>query len=219
MEFKMQLDSSVKEIVRVGFIQFKDVLVSPKNAELIRETDALAEQLRKQYSSPADAIDKLNTTRSYYRAIGLDPTKTRPSSEALLRRILKGKSIYQVNSVVDLCNFFSLSFLLSIGLYDVEKIHGQVQLRLGNDGEGYPGIGKEYVNLSGRLAMVDETGPFGNPSADSDRTKITLETREVAFVIFAPVSYPSADLEDHIIFIEKKLIKYHECDVVSREVL
>jgi DNA/RNA-binding domain of Phe-tRNA-synthetase-like protein len=121
-----------------------------------------------------------------YRRFGLDPTKTRPSSEALLRRVRRGEGLPRINSVVDVCNWCSLETQLPFGLYDVDRIEGDVVLRLGAAGEGYEGIRKDRVNVAGRLTLADERGPFGNPTSDSARTMVTLETRRALFVIFAP---------------------------------
>jgi len=219
MDKRLVIDPALSHIVSVGYIAFDDVAVAAINESLVQEMEALGDQLRRQYNSPQDAMERLNVTRQFYRSIGLDPTKTRPSSEALLRRVLKGNSIYQINSVVDICNLCSLSFLLSIGLYDMSKIQWPTHLRLGSEGQGYHGIGKEYINLDGRLALVDRLGPFGNPSSDSDRTKITLDTHEILFVVFAPALYPVVQLENHIAFIEEKMKAYHPCKTETRGIL
>jgi DNA/RNA-binding domain of Phe-tRNA-synthetase-like protein len=100
---------------------------------------------------------------------------------------------------VDCCNWCSLRFLLPIGLYDTKKIDGSVLwVRRGSEGEGYKGLGKDRVNLGGHLLLADDQGPFGHPSADSERTCIDLETRSLLWIIFAPRSYPSARLADHL---------------------
>ncbi len=219
MQFTVDIDPSLKNIVKLGFIQFDDVEVLAQSPGVSKEIDELAVDLQKKYPTPHEALDRLNITRSFFRTIGLDPTKNRPSSEALLRRVLNGKSIYQINSVVDICNLCSLSFLLSIGLYDVDKLKGSVHLRLGKQEEGYPGIGKEFVNLNGRLALFDDIGPFGNPSSDSARTKISQDTRNVVFIVFCPASDFTPDLERHLNFIEEKMVKYHSCRIVKRGVI
>ena len=74
-----------------------------------------------------------------YKRVGLDPTKRRPSSEALLRRVRKGDPLPRINSMVDVCNWCSLEFQLPYGLYDAAQIEGDVVLRLGREGESYPG--------------------------------------------------------------------------------
>ena len=124
--------------------------------------------------------------RTMYKRIGLDPTKTRPSNEALLRRVRKGQPLPRVNSLVDVVNWCSVEFQLPYGLYDRLHIRGAVTLRLGREGEQYAGIRKDTVHVAGRMALVDAEGPFGNPTSDSDRTMVTTATRDALVVVFAP---------------------------------
>ena len=111
--------------------------------------------------------------RTMYKRVGLDPTKTRPSSEALLRRVRKGDPLPRINSLVDVCNWCSLEFQLPYGLYDASRIDGDIELRIGREGESYPGIRKDAVHVGGRLTLADRQGPFGNPTSDSARTMVT----------------------------------------------
>jgi DNA/RNA-binding domain of Phe-tRNA-synthetase-like protein len=141
------------------------------------------------------ALDEaLARTRTLYRAIGLDPTKTRPSSEALLRRVRRGEPLPRVNTIVDLCNWCSVETQVAFGVYDRARIAGErVTLRLGIDGEGYEGIRKDRVNVAGRLTLADAEGPFGNPTSDSLRTSVSAATTQVLFVLFVPGATPAAE--------------------------
>ena len=130
--------------------------------------------------------EEIVAVRTMYKRVGIDPTKRRPSSEALLRRVRKGDSLPRINSMVDVCNWCSLEFQLPYGLYDSARIDGDVVLRLGHEGESYPGIRKDDVNVGGRIALADSTGPFGNPTSDSARTMVTTATRQAFLVVFAP---------------------------------
>jgi DNA/RNA-binding domain of Phe-tRNA-synthetase-like protein len=121
-----------------------------------------------------------------YKRVGIDPTKTRPSSEALLRRIRRGDELPRINSLVDVINWCSVETQLPYGLYDVDRIRGNVTLRLGRDGEEYAGIRKDVVHVAGRLALSDDVGPFGNPTSDSARTMVTTTTTRALVVIFCP---------------------------------
>jgi DNA/RNA-binding domain of Phe-tRNA-synthetase-like protein len=123
-----------------------------------------------------------------YKRVGLDPTKTRPSSEALLRRVRRGDGLPRINSLVDVINWCSLESLLPFGLYDLDRIEGDVTLRVGRDGEAYAGIRKDTVHVAGRLTLADAVGPFGNPTSDSARTMVTTATTRALVVIFAPAS-------------------------------
>jgi DNA/RNA-binding domain of Phe-tRNA-synthetase-like protein len=132
--------------------------------------------------------------RTMYKRVGLDPTKRRPSSEALLRRVRKGEGLPRINSMVDVCNWCSLEFQLPYGLYDAARIEGDVVLRRGHEGESYPGIRKDDVHVAGRITLADSVGPFGNPSSDSARTMVTTATSRALLVVFAPVGVAAAGL-------------------------
>ena len=125
--------------------------------------------------------------RALYRRFGVDPTRNRPSSEALLRRVRRGDPLPRVNSLVDVANVVSLRLQVPIGLYDLGRVEGPLRLRLGREGESYAGIGRDQVGVAGRICVADDLGACGNPSADSARTMITVDTAEAAWIFFLPV--------------------------------
>lgn len=194
---ELRLSPDVAKLVRIARIHAEPVAIKPASPELISETERLRDALAARYTgrSPGD-IEGLGHARELYRSFRIDPTHTRPSSEALLRRLLQGKLFPRILNAVDLCNLLSLEFLLPLGLYDAEKIQGPVTLRRGLPGESYAGIRKEQVSLEGRPVLEDSSGPFGNPTSDSLRTAITYSTRRLWLVIFAPGSFPRAKLEE-----------------------
>jgi DNA/RNA-binding domain of Phe-tRNA-synthetase-like protein len=139
----------------------------------------------------AESADIITAVRHMYKQVGLDPTKTRPSSEALLRRVRKGDELPRVNSLVDVVNWCSAESQLPFGLYDLDQIAlddvtAGLTLRLGRPGEEYAGIRKDVVHVDGRLVLADAKGPFGNPTSDSSRTMVTVQTTRALVVIFAP---------------------------------
>jgi DNA/RNA-binding domain of Phe-tRNA-synthetase-like protein len=139
-------------------------------------------------------VGQLKRARELYRKFGVDPTRLRPSSEALLRRIQKGEALPRINSLVDVANAMSVQLQVPVGLYDLGKVVGdELVIRLGDKGESYEGIGKEKVNVAGRICVADKEGPCGNPSADSARTMITTETESAAWIYFLPVSEEEID--------------------------
>jgi DNA/RNA-binding domain of Phe-tRNA-synthetase-like protein len=159
------------------------------------ELRAVCDRLQSLYGGkqPAD-IPGVAETRALFHRLDIDPTKTRPSSEALLRRVLQGKGLPKVHPAVDVCNLCSLEAQLPLGLYDRESIRGVVHVRLGTAGEGYPGIRKQRVNLTGRLLLADDEGPFGAPTADSQRTSVGSRTRSLMVVVFCPRERAGGDL-------------------------
>ena len=190
----LTVDSEIEPLIRVGSFLLEPVSGGERPASLDVELAELSQRYKSIWSTPADALDALRPARNLYHAFGIDPSKTRPSSEALLRRILKGQDLYRVNALVDAANLASLTFLLPVGLYDRAKIHPPITLRAGLEGEGFDGIRKDRVNVAGRPTLVDQLGPFGNPTSDSLRTSITEDTNAVWFVLFAPADYPETKL-------------------------
>ena len=134
----------------------------------------------------ANPPEEIVAVRTMYKRVGIDPTNRRPSSEALLRRVRKGDGLPRINSMVDVCNWCSLEFQLPYGLYDAAHIEGDVVLRIGAEGESYPGIRKDDVHVGGRITLADRRGAFGNPTSDSARTMVTPATTRALVVVFAP---------------------------------
>ena len=133
--------------------------------------------------------------RRLFRSVGIDPSRYRPSGEALVRRILKGQELYHINCMVDINNICSIGSLFPLGAYDRERIVGDVTIRMGASDEAYRGIGKE-INVAGKLVSTDKEGAFGSPIADSDRTKISDATREVLILLYAPASAKDGEIRN-----------------------
>lgn len=194
----MTIDERLKGKISIASFVLEPVTAGPRPASLDAELADLTARYRALWKEPADAHEAEKPARKLYHALGIDPSKTRPSSEALLRRVLQGKGLYQVNAVVDAANLASLALLLPVGLYDTSKIRPPVVLRFGEEEEGYEGIRKDRVNVGGRPVLVDAEGPFGNPTSDSLRTCVTGATTSVWFVLFAPAGEPESTLHDDL---------------------
>jgi DNA/RNA-binding domain of Phe-tRNA-synthetase-like protein len=187
----VSLDLSLaKEIagrVRLGAFTLAGVAVKDADPALAAEVDGACADLRARYGDGKSAeVPGAADARTLYKSLGLDPTKTRPSNEALLRRALKGEPLYRINTLVDGLNLSSLRAQLPFGLYDLDQVHPPVVLRRGAPGESYEGIRKGPVHVDGRPVLVDATGPFGNPTSDSARTMITTSTTRALVVVYAP---------------------------------
>jgi len=176
-------------IVRPGLIWWTGATVVQHEHRL---DSLLAEaEARVRTTPPADVA----SVRTMYKKVGIDPTKTRPSNEALLRRVRRGDTIPRINSAVDIVNWCSLEFQLPYGLYDFSKVSGPVTMRLGTEGESYPGIRKDDVNVAGRITVADDVGAFGNPTSDSARTMVTPSSTELLIVVYAPAEIAKAQIE------------------------
>lgn len=183
--------------VRLGVLVLEGLAVRASEPALDAEVDDYCETLRERYGEGKSAeVPGAQDARTLYKALGLDPTKTRPSNEALLRRALKGEPLYRINTLVDALNLASLRYQLPFGLYDLDRVVPPVVLRMGGAGEGYEGIRKGRVNVEARPCLVDAEGPFGNPTSDSARTMITLATRRALVIAYAPVACSPARLAE-----------------------
>jgi DNA/RNA-binding domain of Phe-tRNA-synthetase-like protein len=136
---------------------------------------------------------QVEATRKAYKALGKDPARYRGSAEALLRRVVAGKGLPQINAVVDTINLVSVESRLPVGLYDLGHVAGEIVFRAGVAGETYKGIGKYDLNLEGLPLFADTAGPHGSATSDSERTMVTAATKEVLAVI---VSFGGAENVD-----------------------
>jgi DNA/RNA-binding domain of Phe-tRNA-synthetase-like protein len=182
--------------VRLGVLVLDGVSATADDAALQAETQSYGRLLRERYGDGRSAeVPGAADARTLYKELGLDPTKTRPSSEALLRRVLKGEDLYRVNPLVDALNLCSLRAQLPFGLYDLAHVVPPVELRRGSAGESYEGIRKGAVNVDGRPTLADARGAFGNPTSDSLRTCVRAETRDVLVTVYAPAHAATPRLE------------------------
>jgi DNA/RNA-binding domain of Phe-tRNA-synthetase-like protein len=191
----------VAAIVRPAWLVAGPVVVREAEPRLDEPLAAAAARMR----TAADRQAVVTAVRTMYKRVGLDPTKTRPSSEALLRRVRRGQPLPRINSLVDLVNWTSLETQLPFGLYDLDRTSGPIALRLGAPGEEYAGIRKDVVHLEGRLTLADGRGPFGNPTSDSARTMVTPSTTRVLVVVFVPEAL-SAEAGDHALALTRERI-------------
>lgn len=169
----------------VGACVEAGVVNSSYNSELWKEIHAISEQFRNELTTETlKDISGIAATRRVYRACGKDPSRYRPASEALIRRILQGKKLYQIDTLVDLINLASIVYGYSIGGFDAdEMVGGQLTLGIGKADEPYEGIGRGLINIEGLPVYRDEIGGVGTPTSDHERTKITARTTHLLVLI------------------------------------
>ena len=157
-------------------------------------------------------ISGIAATRRIYRACGKDPSRYRPASEALIRRVLQGKALYQIDTLVDLINLASMAYGYSIGGFDANKFVGNtLTLGIGKEGETYEGIGRGMINIHGLPVYRDEVGGVGTPTSDHERTKITIDTSHL-LVLINGYDGNETSVRQNAEFIQKLLQKFCESD-------
>lgn len=158
---------------------------SPFCEELWNEIEALGEKYKQTLTTESlKELSGIAATRKVYRACGKDPSRYRPASEALIRRMLQGKKLYQIDTLVDLINLGSIAYGYSIGGFDADKFKGDtLTLGVGKANEPYEGIGRGNINIEGLPVYRDQMGGVGTPTSDNERTKIELKTTHLVVLI------------------------------------
>ena len=197
----------------VGACVEANVSNSPYCQPLWDEIDAMGNKYRSILTTESlKQLSGIAATRRVYRACGKDPSRYRPASEALIRRQLTNKSLYQIDTLVDLTNLASIAYGYSIGGFDADKFDGDtLTLGIGRAGEPYEGISRGMINIEGLPVYRDATGGVGTPTSDNERTKITLETTHFV-VLINGYDGNEANVKANAEYIQELLRKYCNSD-------
>lgn len=197
----------------VGAAVEAQVVNTPYCAELWDEIHAIEEQFRKELTTESlKELSGIAATRRVYKACGKDPSRYRPASEQLIRRMLQGKELYQIDTLVDLVNLASIAYGYSIGGFDADKFVGNtLTLGVGKEGEPYEGIGRGMLNIAGLPVYRDKQGGVGTPTSDNERTKMTIDTTHLV-VLINGYDGNEERVADNARFIQKLIHKYCQSD-------
>ena len=169
----------------IGILDYKVAVHSAPPALVSALEDGAEIRMQELLGEAASSDPVIDRIRAAFKTLGKDPSRYRPSSEAITRRILAGKPLYRVNNIVDCGNLVSLMTGVPVGCYDAAWLKGDtLTLRVGSPGEKYEGIGRGEINLECLPVLADETGAFGTPFSDSARTAITDTTRDLKLVLY-----------------------------------
>jgi len=188
MNIKINIDSNVKKQfpdLKLATVMVRSVNVEETSSHKLQVIMETVNKLRNKFTM--DSIKDNSIIRAYrdfYWRLKVDPTKQRPASEALLRRIVKGLGLPSINNVVDACNLASVETLIPIGLYDYDKVEGGLTLRFAHNGEVFKPIGGKYEVLTSNQIVLSDSVKILHiyPFRDSIDTMITKNTRNVLIV-------------------------------------
>ena len=185
---KIKIDDQLYSVyadIRLGLLQFQaNVKESDKNFWECMNHTVLFQVQKTIEGKQWNEIPGVKGSRAAYKAFGRNPGRYRVSSEALLRRVRRGDALYTINSVVDVNNLLSIESGLSVGSYDLDQIHGTITFRKAEKGEGYTGIGKDFLDMENMLVLADEEGIFGSSMSDSTRAMVKEQTKNVLLVLY-----------------------------------
>jgi DNA/RNA-binding domain of Phe-tRNA-synthetase-like protein len=195
--------------VKLGTVEADELHVVPVDMALAKLMDEVCDRKRREFTVESLAeTQEVRLVRAMFREWDMDPSKYRPSSEALLRRVAQGKGLYRVSNVGDICNLGSIEVGLPFGCYDRSRIRAPIEFRHGTFGETYEGIGKKMWHLEGRPVLADPDGPFGSPISDSTRSMITESARDIQVIIYAPASTPETSIEKSLARLGERLTEF-----------
>lgn len=161
-----------------------DILVTESGSGLQSEIKNRIEHFQQSLSiEEISKISVIDASRKAYRACGKDPARYRLSAESLLRRVISGKGLYQINNVVDQLNLVSIATGFSIGGYDADRIQGDICFGIGRNAEPYSGIGRGELNIENLPVFRDNMGAFGTPTSDSQRSEVTDKTNRFLMIL------------------------------------
>lgn len=201
------------DIIKDSFPDLKvlqiEALVSnpPTSDELWDEILEASEELKTNYALPdLNKRISIESTRKAYKKLGKDPNRYRPSAEALGRRVINGKGLYRLSTLIDIINLISIKTGYSIGGFDISKISGStLTLGVGESGEKFNAIGRGELNIEGLPVYRDSIGGIGTPTSDEERTKISPDiTRLLMLVNIYGEEMPVAAIESLIRDLLKK---------------
>jgi len=214
----IKIDNKLKEKcpnLNLGIIT-ANVKYQEHNSQLWNEIDKVVKQTEKISLEEVLLLNGIKESRDGYKSLGKDPSRYRLSSESLLRRIVKGKGLYKVNNIVDINNLVSIISRNSVGVYDLDKIKGDVIFKIGGN-EIYEGIGRGIINIENIPLLYDELGPFGSPTSDSTRTMIGETTDRILVNI---ISFKGkCKLQEYIDYCKSLLIKYADGKDINSEII
>ena len=204
---EIKFDRTIKELFNefyIGLVELSEVSSEPiKSIDELRKT--IIDSIKNKYElENLKNIPTIRANRDFFWKIGIDPTKKRPSAEALIRRILNGKEIPQINLFVDLYNLMSIKYEISIAGFDWDKINGNILMRFAKNGEQFLGIGmKKPIILQGKeIILTDDSSILAiYPYRDSDHSKLTENTKKIILLTCGVPNYP----KDRIIEATKEL--------------
>lgn len=202
--YKLGIDEEVVSHfpgLKAYLVTVDDVIVCGGSRELEKLKMDVYRRIRSHYTLDRIKDDMIfRAYRDFYWRMGLDPTKVRPASEALVRRIVQGRSLPKINTVVDSYNLASALSKVPIAAFDADSISGyKLFMRSARPGEEFLGIGmREPRKLIGRELVVEDGAGLVAiyPYRDAERTKIAEDTKRVLLMICGAPGISDGVLEE-----------------------
>ncbi|TCP18322.1 phosphoenolpyruvate synthase [Scopulibacillus darangshiensis] len=170
---------------KVGLITYHDITIGVLPQLFGGHFSLFQEEIKLTFEEKSVTdLAGVSEWRKVFKSLGTDPSRYRPSHEALYRRLKKGQSIPSIHSAVDINNFFSLKYEIPLGIYDLGHLDGNVHVKIGGEQDEYEGIIGRVMSMNGKLLSADDIGAFGSPIVDSRRSMVTDKTKHALHIVY-----------------------------------
>lgn len=195
---------------KIGFITYKNIEVGQSPQMVKGRLQLFQESIYFDLENKnVTDLDGIKEWRQIFKTAGKDPNRYRHSAEALYRRVKKQHYLQPVNSSIDINNFFSLEYQIPIGVYDADKLSGDILIRLGKEGEEYAGLNGRPNSLANLIISEDAEGPFGSPFVDSEKTAVAEQTKNAVQIVYLRPSLETAEAENMVESLMKMYTQVH----------
>ncbi|WP_369596710.1 B3/B4 domain-containing protein [Tuberibacillus sp. Marseille-P3662] len=211
MTIDIEIDQAIKAQIpqfKIGAITYHDIAVSASPQMFQGHFQLYQEEmmLSLEEKNVAD-IGGIQEWRQVFKTLGTDPSRYRPSHEALYRRLKKRDQLPMIHSAADVNNFFSLQFEIPLGIYDADKLDGDIAIRMGTDEDMYETLNGRTTSMTGKILSADTQAPFGSPIIDSKRTMTTETTTNALQIIYLKPSMSEKEAQDMLASIADMFIQ------------
>ncbi|MBI4236526.1 MAG: tyrosine--tRNA ligase [Chloroflexi bacterium] len=157
-------------------------------AEVAQALQRVSEELRTRLGTrPLEQEPAIAAWREAFQRAGISPRRHVPSVEALATRALRGRPVPTVNPAADVANLVALTYLVPVGAHDLERLPGDIEVRLSRPGDWFTPMDSE----------VREEVPAGEPVyatgnevrtrrwvwRQGEKSKVTPESRTLLFPV------------------------------------
>ena len=217
---QLQRSDSLDGIARIGAVLLEQVSNGPTSSALLRRRQDMATEMKMTIGErPLSELQPVRQTRKLYHALGIDPTKDRPSSEHLLKRVVQGRELPTINQLVDGMNLVSLTVQSPVGVYDWDQVDAPVLVRIGRPEEMFLSISGKPFRAGGRLVLVDGVDVFGSPSQNAARTRVVEGTVRALAIVWAPAGVSNDWLESVLKEVADTAVEFCDANVSESGIL
>lgn len=198
---------------RVGVIVYHQLTVTQLPAIIAEKLPLYYQNIQLSLETqPIASIPGVHEWRALFKKAGSDPSRYRPSQEALLRKIARDGAPHSVNSAVDLNNFFSVQHSIPMGIYDLDTLKPPVIVTIGSVEDSYNALNGRIVNIEDKLTTIDQIGAFGSPIVDSKRSCITTDAKNALQIVYLRPSMSEDDAAHMLQKIAEMFVQVHGGD-------